>query len=245
MNKKKIVALLFAGIMTIGVIGGTFAWFTSNDSVTNVFSTGAVNDDGGNGVEIWEDYDPSDATNVVPGDKTTKLVQVQNTTKYHSFIRVKINKTWDTTTGKNDDGETITLNPDVIELNFGDNLGKEDGKWLQGVDGYYYYVGKVAGGKYTNPLLESVTFLSSLKNGESVVNTGNEYRNVKYNVEVVAESIQADNEAYKVWVEAGGDILGMLDSYKDKVANGNDDKHSDDVTITNSNVREANLKNSN
>lgn len=30
MNKKKVSALLIAGILSIGAIGGTLAWFTSH-----------------------------------------------------------------------------------------------------------------------------------------------------------------------------------------------------------------------
>lgn len=45
MNKKKLSALLLAGTLTAGVVGGTFAWFTSQDSVTNQFTTGGNEDD--------------------------------------------------------------------------------------------------------------------------------------------------------------------------------------------------------
>ena len=202
MNKKKIAALIVAGIMTVGVVGGTLAWFTSEDSVTNVFNTGAVNEDGGNGVEIWEDYTP--ATSVVPGETTTKLVQVQNTTNYDSFIRVKFDLSWDK------DG----LLTEKIELNFGDNIIGIDNTWIYDKsEGYYYYVGKVAGNKYTNPLLESVTLSSS---------AGNEYKNAKYNVKVIAESIQADNNAIDSWKTTDNtNIITALKSLEGSTGNAN------------------------
>ena len=37
MNKRKIVTLLVAGTLTVGIVGGTLAYFTSQDSVVNQF----------------------------------------------------------------------------------------------------------------------------------------------------------------------------------------------------------------
>lgn len=231
MNKKKIAALLVAGVMTVGVVGGTLAWFTSNDSVTNIFETGKVNnpdDANGNGVEIWEDYTP--ATSVIPGDTTTKLVQTQNTTDYDSFIRVKITPQWEKEKVTIDDKE-IQLFADKIILNFGENLGDTYGKWLKGDDGYYYYMGKVAGGKFTNPLLESVTLKSD---------AGNEYRGVKFDVLVEAESIQADNNAHNdQWKDAGENVSSRLDYYENQQATGEVNKYNEHVTITNTDTREV------
>ena len=228
MSKKKIAALIVAGIMTVGVVGGTLAWFTSEDSVKNVFETGKVNNPSnanGNGVEIWEKYDP--ATSVVPGDTTDKLVQIQNTTDYDSFIRVKLTPSWDP-----EKVDEEILSTDYINLLFGDNdvnLGEGDGKWLKGDDEYYYYMGKVAGGKFTNALLSKVTLSTE---------AGNEYRGVKFNVLVEAESIQADNNAHNsAWEEAGSKVTGKLDYYETKTAGGNDSALPG-VTITNTDTRE-------
>lgn len=109
MNKKKIVALLVAGIMTIGVVGGTLAWFTSNDSVTNVFNTGTTTEDSLDaGIDVWEKFykDGEEATNsttetevkydkpVLPGDKFVKEIWVQSTANYDQFLRAKLVKSW-------------------------------------------------------------------------------------------------------------------------------------------------------
>lgn len=105
MNKKKIAALLIAGILTVGVVGGTFAWFTSSDSVTNQFSTGAVTDPEtpGNpdaGIEIEENF-PDDKDKdgkydnpVLPGTTMTKEVSVKSTANYDQYLRAKVTKTW-------------------------------------------------------------------------------------------------------------------------------------------------------
>lgn len=210
MNKKKLSALLLAGTLTAGVVGGTFAWFTSQDTVTNQFATGGTNDDDPNaGIDIWEKFE--EPTNVVPGTTTDKLVQVKNTSTYDQFIRVKITPKW----------EKEGLDASYLKLNFTDHLKKtgDEGTWIEGGDGYYYYIGKVAGGKFTNTLLESVT----LKN-----ETPNEYKNQKYQVVVDADSIQADNDAYKEWTNSDT-IKELLGNCKDSIGN---DKNAEGTTAT-------------
>lgn len=194
MNKKKLSALLLAGTLTAGVVGGTFAWFTSKDTVTNQFATGGTNDDDKNtGIDIWEKFEKP--TNVVPGTTTDKLVQVKNTSTYDQFIRVKITPKWE------DEELNTTEGLSYLGLNFVEgSLGYEQGQWLKDGD-YYYYIGKVAGGKFTNTLLESVTLSK---------NAGNEYKNQKYQVVVDADSIQADNGAYKEWKDASETIKDLL-----------------------------------
>lgn len=194
MNKKKLSALLLAGTLTAGVVGGTFAWFTSKDTVTNQFATGGTNDDDSNaGIDIWEKFEKP--TNVVPGTTTDKLVQVKNTSTYDQFIRVKITPKWE------DEELNTTEGLSYLGLNFVEgSLGDEQGQWLKDGD-YYYYIGKVAGGKFTNTLLESVTLSK---------NAGNEYKNQKYQVVVDADSIQADNGAYEEWEDASKTIKDLL-----------------------------------
>ena len=248
MNKKKIVALLVAGVMTIGVVGGTLAWFSDTDSVTNVFDTGKINNEdnkNGKGVEIYEEF--QSPVDIVPGDTTTKLVQIKNTTSYDSFIRVRFDKLW-----RDED----RLLEDNIQLNFTDNVvrydngkyvyvnGKTDavkdeeihGKWIEHTDGYYYYVGRVPGGKYTNTLLASVTLSTD---------ADNDYRNKTFEVKVNAESIQADNNAYEslgLTQSQDGKILELLQKYSvdndTSLDSGNDNKYNDNVTVTIESVRD-------
>lgn len=197
MNKKKLSALLLAGTLTAGVVGGTFAWFTSQDTVTNQFTTGKTdNDNPDAGIKIVEKFNEPDK--VLPGDETNKDVQVKNTANYDQFIRVKFEKKFvkvdkdGNRTEIKTDSTGEALDTSLIELNFTDYLKntKAEGTWFAGEDGYYYYIGKVAGGSHTNTLLDSVTLS---------VNAGNEYKNLGFDVTVVADSIQASNDAYKDW----------------------------------------------
>lgn len=196
MNKKKLSALLLAGILTAGVVGGTFAWFTSKDTVTNQFATTGT-DESGNpdaGIKIEEEFQKPE--NVLPGTETNKDVRVKSTAKYDQFIRVKFEKKFIKTNGDGTKTDvTDKLDTSLIELNFTNYLKdtKAEGTWFEGEDGYYYYIGKVAGGSYTNMLLDSVTLSSK---------AGNEYKNLEFDVTVVADSIQSSNEAYKDWAPA-------------------------------------------
>ena len=96
MNKKKVSALLIAGVLSIGAIGGTLAWFTSQDSVTNAFQTGSTDNSGNtnSGIDIEENFKPEDADNMTPGDTVTKQVWIENTASYDQFVRAKIEKVW-------------------------------------------------------------------------------------------------------------------------------------------------------
>ncbi|WP_058992787.1 BsaA family SipW-dependent biofilm matrix protein [Sarcina ventriculi] len=205
MNKKKLSALLLAGTLTAGVVGGTFAWFTSQDSVTNKFATAGTDepDNPDAGIKIEEEFDKPE--NVLPGTETNKDVRVKSTAKYDQFIRVKFEKKFIKTNGDGTKTDvTDKLDTSLIELNFTNYLKdtKAEGTWFEGEDGYYYYIGKVAGGSYTNMLLDSVTLSS---------NAGNEYKNLEFDVTVVADSIQSSNEAYKDWAPANlQDIYGTL-----------------------------------
>ena len=173
MNKKKLSALLLAGTLTAGVVGGTFAWFTSQDSVTNKFATTGTDEPNNPdaGIKIEEEFEKPE--NVLPGTETNKDVRVKSTAKYDQFIRVKFEKKFIKTNGDGTKTDvTDKLDTSLIELNFTNYLKdtKAEGTWFEGEDGYYYYIGKVAGGSYTNMLLDSVTLSS---------NAGNEYKNIK------------------------------------------------------------------
>ncbi|EJT6341109.1 hypothetical protein N2W42_001867, partial [Clostridium perfringens] len=85
------------------------------------------------------------------------------------------------------------LDPNMIELDFGSNIGTGAGKWTLNGD-YYYYNEAVqasdgvdnSGPDTTKKLLESV----KLSN-----NADNLYKDLKFDVVVEAESIQSENGA--------------------------------------------------
>ncbi|BDU91074.1 SipW-dependent biofilm matrix protein BsaA [Clostridium perfringens] len=188
MSKKKIIGLCIAGVLAVGSIGGSLAWFTSSDSVTNPFSTASTDNpsDPNSGIKIHEDFKPEDADNTLPGDTVTKQVNVINKATYDQLIRVKIKKVWKDAKGeeKSDlDTENIILN---FEKNLTDSNKPEEGKWIEGSDGYYYYNGIVNPDGQTANLLESVTLSKD---------TTNEFKGLKFDVVVASEGVQAANGA--------------------------------------------------
>ena len=188
MSKKKIIGLCIAGVLAVGSIGGSLAWFTSSDSITNPFSTASTDNpsDPNSGIKIHEDFKPEEAKNKLPGDEVKKQVNVINKAKYDQLIRVKIKKVWKDAKGK----EKSDLNTKNIILNFEKNLTDsnkpEEGKWIEGSDGYYYYNGIVNPKGQTANLLESVTLSKD---------TTNEFKGLKFDVVVDSEGVQAANGA--------------------------------------------------
>lgn len=188
MSKKKIIGLCIAGVLAVGSIGGSLAWFTSSDSVTNPFSTASTDNpsDPNSGIEINEIFNKEDADNTLPGDTVTKQVNVINKATYDQLIRVKIKKVWKDAKGneKSDlDTKNIILN---FEKNLTDSNKPEEGKWIEGSDGYYYYNGIVNPKGQTANLLESVTLSKD---------TTNEFKGLKFDVVVDSEGVQAANGA--------------------------------------------------
>lgn len=201
---KKVQALAVSGVLTVGVIGGTLAWFTSQDKATNAFNTASNSDNNGSGIKIIEKFDKP--TNMLPGDNVNKDVQVKNTTTYDQFIKVKLTPKFVEVT-KDGSGNEVrkkitevngkTLDTNKIILKFTNRLSdsKDSGTWFDGKDGYYYYMGKVGAESWTNTLLDSVTLAND---------AGNDYRGLGFDIDVEADSIQASNNAYEDWVTVDG-----------------------------------------
>lgn len=188
MSKKKIIGLCIAGVLAVGSIGGSLAWFTSSDSVTNPFSTASTDNpsDPNSGIKINEKFNKEEADNTLPGDTVTKQVNVINKATYDQLIRVKIKKVWKDAKGE----EKSDLDTKNINLNFENNLTDsnkpEEGKWIEGSDGYYYYNGIVNPDGQTANLLESVTLSKDITN---------EFKGLKFDVIVDSEGVQAANGA--------------------------------------------------
>ena len=208
MNKKKIITLLVAGILTVGIVGGTFAWFTSNDSVTNKFSTASTEDPNNPdaGIKIEEEFKDEDGDgkyddDVFPGMTMDKKVTVNSTANYEQFLRVKITKVWKDGDKEvkyykeKDDGRieyyseseyedgAKELDYGKIKLNLNNVSDSKGNTWTDiKSDGYYYYNQILEPEATTEALLKSVTFVQ----GEN----DNYYKGLNFEVIVQAEGIQ-------------------------------------------------------
>lgn len=109
-NRKKWIAAATA-LAAVGVLVGTFAWFTSNDRTVNSFEGGAA----GNDVEIVENFTPP--TDWKPGQSVTKEVGILNTGEYASFVRVSLEgqiKKLPTLANPTDSYGVLTADPGII-----------------------------------------------------------------------------------------------------------------------------------
>lgn len=214
MNKKfKYTSLVAAGAVTLGLVGGTLAWFTAQDEVVNKFNTTGSEfnpEDPYAGVDIVEDWNEEDAEDITPGTIVNKDVQVKNTEIYDQFIRVNLYASMnESTIVEGEEGEKwqevvrteITIQPtenpyvftvvgyEDIELHFTTHLTENPslGNWFfNEEDGYFYYIGKVSEESYTNTLLDEVTLTSA---------AGNDYRNLAFDIIAVADGVQTTNGA--------------------------------------------------
>lgn len=220
MSKKKIIGLCIASALVVGSIGGSLAWFTSSDSVTNPFATASTDNpnDPNSGIKINENFDKDKADNTLPGDNVTKQVNVTNKATYDQLIRAKIKKVWKDSNGNEitsiwiKDGQRVDantqgakeekLNTDYIVLNFenktdGNRLtdiaNLEQGKWIKGTDAN---LGADGGYYYYYGVLAPKANTGNLL--ESVTlskDTPNEYKGLKFDVIVDSEGVQAANGA--------------------------------------------------
>lgn len=225
MKRKKLVALLTSAVVAVLLVGGTLAYFSSTDQEENRFSTAGEYDDNGSDIDIKEYFDNK---TVEPGSTNDKIVQVQNIDKYNQLIKVKFDvhfldnngdvlKDEEGKEAKEVNGVTLDELKTKLKLNLA-NLYNEAagegqvGKWYTDcndltnntakLDANYYYLSAVPGSGYTTKILDSVTL---------DVNADNKYQGIKYEVKVVADGIQASNNAYR---EAGWTTKDTkLDSY--------------------------------
>lgn len=174
MKKRVIMVVSLVALVSLLVVGGTMAWFTSTpEAVENTFTAGTVE------IEVNE-HGFEDIVNWNPGDTTTKEVSVVSNGSKKTYVRVSLTPVW--VVGEY---EEALPNSNVVL-----NWNNQD--WVLHDNGWYYYKNILNKDDETSLLLESVT----LKGAE----TGNEYQGKALTVTVKAEAVQASHEAYKdVW----------------------------------------------
>lgn len=193
MKKKSIISLI-AAVSLIAVIGvgSTLAYFTDNDTATNVVTMGHVE------IELdepqfSEENENNTIEDVVPNQEITKDPTITVVAGSEScYLRAKI-----------EISETLTAEQ-TAELLENINIGE---KWVLSEDGYYYYQNKVEkSDKDQKVVLFDKVVIPEL--------WGNEVANLTFEINVSAEAIQADNF---VPTETDGKITGWYTSDGDAV----------------------------
>ncbi|MBO5147851.1 MAG: hypothetical protein J6C24_04220 [Clostridia bacterium] len=162
-NKWAFIAL--AGVLVMGTIGGTFAYFSNSTLFENIFEVPPYS------VEYWEVFEsPKDWQ---PGDTTSKDVYAKNTGGDSIVVRAKI----DSQGWVNANGKELPLTQDnevAAIINF-----TENSKWILSEDGYYYYNETLEPDEETaDSFIDSVTFNAAIEN-DTVETTYYQVNNVE------------------------------------------------------------------
>lgn len=184
--KRKGVVRVFIGvflvtsIISVTVLGKNFF---SSDSIKNKFSLGSIE------TEITENFDAPKEWN---GSNITKQVSIKNTGKSKEIVRVSIIPMWVDGAGNPWAGDT-----NLIQLNFNQSnladINKDDvnNSWVNGNDGYYYYMAELESGASTKELLKSV----EIKTDSLEQALKEKYNGKKVMVDVNVEAIQPNEKA--------------------------------------------------
>lgn len=147
--KKRSLFIVLAAILVGCTIGGTMAYFTNQNTATNVITAGNIKAE----LQEWADlemtvpYEDPDEY-LVPGDNVTKVVTVKNTGAYDAWIRVQF-----VTTAE---GENIPAEGELPML-----LNVDTEAWTLS-DGWYYYNAKLEPGTTAEPIFTTVDFDSAM-----------------------------------------------------------------------------------
>ena len=190
-NNKALIALALVAL--IGIVGGTYAYFTSTSTLNNSFKTGTY------ATSVTEEF--VSPTNWVPGTVTQKKVNVTNKGTVSIVARASYTESWTAADGTS---LSLTRNGDPI-AQF--EIGSD---WVQ--EGNYYYYNKVLGQNATSTdFLEDVTFnpefellegtdihcetVGTVGQGTAEVKCSNlrsGYAGATYTLNITIETIQSD-----------------------------------------------------
>lgn len=183
MKKKIVVIALIVALVAVLAVG-TAAYFTAEDTATNVIISGSVS------IKLHEMAKTDDGElkpfengqGVMPGSVVSKIVTVENTGSGTAWVRISVEKSIELAEGR--EGET-----DLGLISF--DLNTES--WTK-QDGYYYYNNALAAGEETAPLFTAVTFSAGM---------GNLYQGSTALVSVHAQATQTANNGDSALTAAG------------------------------------------
>ena len=170
--KKKILTLcLVAVIAAMAIAGASLAYFTAEDTATNVFTVGNV------AIDLtepeWDKKGAVDAPEVYPGEALAKDPTVKNTGKNPCFVRISVTG-WDSLKNAKLSAQDITYRTDYVDEKLGEN-------WTL-YDGYFYYTKVLAVDETTDALFDQIVIPTDVTNGDAAT---------EYKLDVKAYAVQA------------------------------------------------------
>lgn len=182
--KKKIIVIAILAICLAIAAYGTVAYFTYEETATNVIVAGNVKIK----LNQWQLTETGDREtfegplNILPGTTVSKIVEVENTGNNAAWVRISVAKAIELASGV--DGEADT---DLISF----FVNTEH--WTER-DGFYYYNTSLQAGEVTVPLFTQVVFAQ---------NMGNLYQNSTAILTIQAQATQVAHNGETVWEAAG------------------------------------------
>lgn len=181
--KKKIFICAFLAVCLSIVAYGTTAYFSYEDTATNVIATGDIKID----LQEWSIPDGGgepipfeDVIDVQPGMEISKVVQIENIGGGNAWVRISLDKAITLADGV--EGEV-----DLSLISY--DLNTEH--WTE-QDGYYYYNTILKSGETTEPLFTKVIFSPDMSNlyqhSKAVINVKAQATQVIHNGETVFEA---------------------------------------------------------
>jgi hypothetical protein len=136
-------------VLTITVLGATYAYTTHENELTNLLKAHTVAGEVIEGGSVGEEKEFT----LTPGGNVEKKVQFKNTGTAAVFLRVAYAEMW---TDK--DGKLLLHDPSYATPNW---TGDWTSDWSDGGDGWYYYNKILKAGDTTAEVLSSVSFLNA------------------------------------------------------------------------------------
>ena len=186
---KRKIFYIAAIIICLSIIsGGTLAYFTAEDTATNVITSGDVD------VSVIEQQlvggeiqpYPAEPVNIMPGTSISKIVSARSMAQ-EAWVRMSY-----TLTVFGADGEKLPVPGRELEKMISVRVNIKD--WIS-EDDWWYYPNPVSSGDTTAPFFEEVVF--------SGPDIGNEYQNCTVIIDVNAQAVQKAHNGTTV-MEASG-----------------------------------------
>lgn len=171
--KKKLCVIALLVICLATAAYGTSAYFTHEQTATNVITTGSIQvelqewSDTGNNLVPFENVE-----GVLPGTEISKIVQVKNTGGQAAWVRVSADKDIQLAEGVNGEVDLSLVSYD-LNTEF----------WTE-KDGFYYYSTILQPNGVTEPLFTKVVFSATMSNM---------YQNSKAVIQIDAQATQVAN----------------------------------------------------
>ena len=179
MKKRIAVCALILLLLSVS-LGSTIAYFTTEDTATNVITAGNLSIDLKEMTKSGEEF--KDVFGVMPGVEVSKIVTVKNTGDHPAYVRIGVDKTIRLAEGKTGAVDLTLLQ---LDLNTAD--------WTE-KDGYYYYNKPLAAGAETPALFTTVKFSEKMDNL---------YQKSQAIVEVTAQAVQTAHNGTSALTAAG------------------------------------------